>query len=137
MQFELLDHPADIGFRARAATLTDVFVACASALQSIILDPANIASTQELDISASGADLDSLLVNWLNEILYYIDSKRLALGQIVVQAFTGTSIAARAQTECRDPDKHPPRVVVKAVTYHQLVIEQRGNEWIAEVYVDV
>jgi len=49
---ELLDHPADIGFRARAA----------------------IPPIESILIPGSGGDLESLLVNWLNEVLYHVDA---------------------------------------------------------------
>lgn len=39
MEFELLDHPADIGFRARAFTLEALFAACARALVSSFATP--------------------------------------------------------------------------------------------------
>jgi SHS2 domain-containing protein len=137
MDFELLAHPADIGFRVYGASVQDLFANCARALVSIILDPSNIHSAQHVSLSADGSDYESLLVNWLNEVLYYIDGKCLALGAFDVSQLTETRIECIATGEPRDPQKHPPRLVVKAVTYHQLKVQYTENGWIAEVYVDV
>jgi SHS2 domain-containing protein len=39
--------------------------------------------------------------------------------------------------EPRDAARHRARLIVKAVTYHQLKIERRGGVWAAEVYLDI
>lgn len=137
MDFELLDHPADIGFRARGANLYELFVNSATALVSIILDPSNIHPNQRISISAGGADYESLLVNWLNETLYYIDCKAIALSAFNISRLDETHIDCIAGGEPRDAKKHPPRIVVKAVTYHQLRVAKTPDSWLAEVYVDV
>jgi SHS2 domain-containing protein len=46
-------------------------------------------------------------------------------------------LIATAHAEPRNSQKHKPRLVVKAVTYHQLRILKEGSKWMAEVYVDV
>lgn len=137
MNFELLDHPADIGFRARGETLEDLFANCAYALISIILDPENAARTQNWLLETEGADLESLLVNWLNEVLYYVDTKRVVFASMSVAFPDPARVRCHAEGEARDPVKHPVRLFVKAVTYHQLKISRKENTWTAEVYVDV
>jgi SHS2 domain-containing protein len=137
VQFELLEHPADIGFRAYGASLEELFANTARALMSIILDPSNIQPAQHVSLSAEGSDHESLLVNWLNEVLYYVDGKRIALGAFNISRLTGTHIDCLASGEPRDPQKHPPKLVVKAVTYHQLKVQRIESGWLAEVYVDV
>jgi SHS2 domain-containing protein len=46
-------------------------------------------------------------------------------------------VRGHAEGELRNPVKHPVRLLVKAVTYHQLKISRREDTWTAEVYVDV
>lgn len=137
MFFEILEHPADIGFRARGATLPELFANCAHALVDIILDPSAIRPVQEYTLSADAADLESLLVNWLNEVLYYVDGRRLALGCFEITSLEETRIDCIARGEPRDPDRHPPKLVVKAVTYHQLTVKRDASGWVADVYVDI
>jgi SHS2 domain-containing protein len=137
MEFELLDHPADIGFRASGASLETLFANCAQALIYIILDPSNIQSVQRVSLSADGGDYESLLVNWLNEVLYYVDGKRIAFSAFDISQLSETHIECVATGEARDLQRHPPKLAVKAVTYHQLKVQRTENGWIAEVYVDV
>ena len=137
MEFELLDHPADIGFRAYAATFEELYANAARALVSLIVDPAAIECREELLVRVDGIEFESLLVNWLNEVLYLMDSKRLALGEFEVQRLEKYWIRCLVKGEPRDPVKHPPRLVVKAVTYHQLKINRTPDGWSADVYVDV
>lgn len=137
MNFELLDHPADIGFRAYASTFHDLYASSAHALISLILDPSRIEPIQEFAIRVDGIEFESLLVNWLNEVLYYTDSKRLALGAFEVSRLEKYWIKCIARGEPRDPAKHPAKLVVKAVTYHQLKIARTPDGWSADVFVDV
>ena len=137
MHFELLDHPADIGFRVHAATLPDLYPAAAHALISLIFDPSHIDPQEKFQIRIEAGDFESLLVNWLNEVLYFTDSKRIAFGAFEKLELGKYWIKCLAIGEPRDPKKHPPKLVVKAVTYHQLKIAQAADGWSADVYVDV
>jgi|SRR4051794_21194138 len=137
MNFEILEHPADVGFRAWGDSLEDLFGNCAGALISIILDPSNVERNQRWDLEAEGSDRESLLVNWLNEVLYYVDTRRIVFDSFAVRFQEPFRLSCEATGEHRTPEKHPVRVSVKAVTYHQLLLSKTGPEWIAEVFVDV
>jgi protein archease len=137
MHFELLDHPADIGFRAYGSSKEELFTNCAVALESIIFDPCNVSVAQQWHLDAEGNDQESLLVNWLNEVLYFLDTRRLAFASFAVTFPGAYQIRCIASGELRNPEKHPVRLSVKAVTYHQLRVSRTGETWFAEVYVDV
>lgn len=137
MDFEFLDHPADIGFRARGNTIEQLFANCARALIAIILEPSEIHSNEQIILTAEGSDRESLLVNWLNEVLYYVDTKRLAFESFAVEFPSQEQVRALARYEARDPLRHLVRLSVKAVTYHQLRVSSVEGEWVGEVYVDV
>ncbi len=137
MNFEILEHPADVGFRAWGNSLEDVFGNCAQALLSIILDASNVDESERCQIDAEGSDLESLLVNWLNEVLYYVDTRRLVFNSFAIHFGESCKLSCEASGEKRTPAKHPVRVSVKAVTYHQLRLSKSGEQWIAEVFVDV
>jgi len=136
LSFDLLEHPADIGFRARGTTLEELFANSAHALVSIILD-ADIRPVQLISVPGTGADRESLLINWLNEVLYHVDGRRMALGTFNVVSVDETSVECVAGGEPRDRDRHPPRMGLKAVTYHQLKVARTADGWVAEVYLDI
>ncbi|SRR5579884_670473 len=135
--FEILEHPADVGFRAMAPSLPELFEAAAEALVAVVLDPVNIRPARAVTLSAEGDSRESLLVNWLSEVLYWLDGERFAFCGFKVREFDSGRITADAQGERRDPARHEIRLVVKGITYHQLKIENSGRNWICEVYLDV
>lgn len=137
MKFEILEHPADVGFRAWGNSLEELFGNCAQALLSIIVDPSDVEGIESWEIEAEAGDLDSLLVNWLNEVLYYIDTQRVVFKSFAARFHQPCKLSCEAIGEKRTPAKHPVRVSVKAVTYHQLRLFQTGEQWMAEVFVDV
>jgi SHS2 domain-containing protein len=95
--FELLEHPADIGCRARGTTMEELLSRCARALVSIILDPSAIKPIEAISIPGTGGDLGGLLVNWLNEVLYYVDGRRLALAEFAVSQVGETYVECIAR----------------------------------------
>lgn len=135
--FEFLEHPADIGFRAYGADLSGLFANCACALLALILDVSRIEPVEQYSISAEGSDYESLLVNFLNEVLYYVDGKRLAFADFLIEELDQVHITCVASGEPRNRNRHHGKLVVKAVTYHQLRVAREGERWIAEVYVDI
>jgi SHS2 domain-containing protein len=135
--FEILEHPADIGFRAQGATLPELFANAAVAMLSIACELDEIAPRLEYPLAATGADWESLLVNWLSEVLYWFDGERIALREFRVIHLQPDVIRAVARGEPRDVERHRSRLIVKAVTWHQLKIVQTGLGWSADVYLDI
>ena len=135
--FEVLEHPADIGFRAFGGTLPELFAHSALAMLSIAADPAEALPREEYPLAVESGDRESLLVDWLNEVLYWFDGKRIAFRDFRVTHSRETAIQAVGLGEPRDPLRHRARLIVKAATYHQLKIERRGGLWVAEVYLDI
>lgn len=135
--FEVLEHPADIGFRTHARTMPELFENAAVAMLSIAAELGDVSPRQQYSLQAAGTDRESLLVNWLNEVLYWFDGKRIALSQFQVTLEGDTGLTARAFGEPRDPERHRGKLVVKGVTWHQLKIAPGENGWIAEVYLDI
>jgi SHS2 domain-containing protein len=136
-KFEILEHPADIGFRAFAPTLPALYAEAALAMLSIAGDPNAAEPRNEYRIAVDSGDRDSLMVDWLNEVLYWFDGRLIAFRDFRVDTWRDDRIEAVGVGEPRHPERHRSHLIVKAVTYHQLRIEQRDGQWIAEVYVDI
>ena len=135
--FEILEHTADIGFRARARTLAELFETAALALESIALETEAIEPRQEYRLEAAGEDYESLLVNWLSEVLYWIDGEQLAFQHFRVTEITSAAVSGWGIGERVDPARHRTKLIVKAVTYHQLRVAETPEGWVAEVYLDI
>jgi SHS2 domain-containing protein len=136
--YDILEHPADIGLRARGATVEKLFENAAAGMMEIAAVRAGIAERQQRSMAAEAPDREALLVNFLQEVLWLVDGegwlpRRVAVGQI-----SETLVAATAFGEPRDASRHQMRLIIKAVTYHQLAIRQGADGgWEAEVYFDI
>jgi SHS2 domain-containing protein len=137
MHFELLEHPADIGFRAHGGSLPDLFANAALAMLSIAAELDNVRPVESFELAAEGSDYESLLVNWLNEVLYRFDGERIAFCEFRIHHLDTAAVRATALGEPRDPTRQRPKLIVKAVTYHQIKVARDGEGWLAEVYLDV
>ncbi len=136
-EYELLDHTADTGFRVRAASLEELFVKAAEALVAIAVNPLCAVPVERRLLRCSGATLEDRFINWLNEVLWLLDGERFVPALFEDLTLEGDSVSAFACGEPRDDARHPPRIVVKAATFHQLVIREHNGMWEAEVFLDI
>ncbi len=135
--FEILEHTADIGFRAWGPTAAVLFENAARAMGVIAADPEAAEARTELAVEITGDDYESLLVNWLSEIVYLFDSGRFAPARYKVDEINPEKLTARLIGERRDPARHPWRLIVKAVTYHEIEVAERNGRWEARVFLDI
>jgi len=135
--FRILEHTADVGFEAWGTTREEVFANAARALISLIVDLEAIAPREEITLEIHGPDLESVLVNWLSELLYLHDAEAWLFREFEVQNLGNDSLRARARGEKLERSRHEVKLLVKAITYHQLVLEESPQGWRAQVYVDI
>ena len=135
--FEILEHPADIGFRAFGTSLAELFENAALALVSIAGEIEGVEPLSEYALEAAGGDRESLLVAWLSEVLYWLDGRHIRFQRFRVSMADDRRVTATGLGEPWEPSRHPARLLVKAVTWHQLRIARSDSGWMAEVYLDV
>ena len=136
-QFEVLEHTADIGIRAFGTTLEELFANAAVGVEDVAFDVAAIRALQSYQLEASGEDVEALLVNWINELIYWFDARRIGFSRFEVSFPSDGIITVNAWGEPRDAERHPARLVVKASTYHLLRVDRTPDGWIAELYLDI
>ncbi|MGE0610039.1 MAG: archease [Pirellulales bacterium] len=137
MTYETFDHTADLGLRVRADDLPTLLAEAARGLFSIIVGGlASIQPLKEIQIRVAGTAADYLLFDWLSELLYTFESQRLLLCEFDVSV-DGAGLSATCRGEPLDIGRHAPEHEVKAITYHQLTVEQRPDGWFAELIVDI
>jgi protein archease len=136
-RFRILEHTADIGFEAYGSTLAEVFENAARALAALIADPATAEPVEEVRIEVQGADPPDLLINWLSEILFQHDAERWLFHDFRVESLDDHAVLGLAWGEKIDQARHQTNLMVKAITYHQLSLQQTAGGWRAQVYVDI
>jgi len=135
--FRTLEHTADVGFEAFGSTREEVFTNAARALVDIIVDLDSIQAVGEVSLQIEGPDPESLLVNWLSEILFLHDAEGWLFRDFKIQSLQDDSLSALARGEKFQRSRHQAKLLVKAITYHQLALEKTPRGWRAQVYVDI
>jgi SHS2 domain-containing protein len=141
--FEILEHPADVGFLAYGSTLAELFENAALAMCSLACAQEKIEEREQREIMASGADVESLLYSWLTEILAVADAEQLVFRRAGVselrepQAGTPGMAKGIARGEKFDRERHAAGTYIKAVTLHQFAVERTSDGFRARVYLDV
>ena len=69
-KYEVFEHTADVGIKARGADLGEAFENAALGMFDIISDVDIIETIGEYDITLSSPDIEQLLVDWLSELLF-------------------------------------------------------------------
>ncbi len=132
---------ADIAFEATGETVEQVFVAAAEATMNVMVEELrSIEGRVEKRIELENRDLDMLLFDLLQELVYYKDAQQLLLRvrEIAIAERDGTYLlSARAAGEKLDPERHEQRADVKAVTLHQFTLQKTDALWKALVILDI
>jgi len=136
-EFQILEHPSDLGIEVRGSTLEDAFSGAAAGLMSIILDLGSVGSKMEKEVNINAEDIEQLLVKWLSEILYLYDGQHFVCSEFDIRQLKNDYLNAIVRGEEFCEKKHHPRLDVKAITYHQLLVKKDDKNAIIRVFVDI
>ena len=132
MTYRLIDHTADLGLQVEAATLPGLFTEAAYALLAVM--GARASGTGEVhELALEGLDPEDLLVRWLQEILFLAVDRGLRVERIIIDELTKVSLKARVEGRACGGEL---LTEIKAVTYHDLAIERRGERYRATFICD-
>lgn len=136
-RWEHFHHQADIGVRGCGPSLSSAFEQAAVALMAVITDPALIQDRTPVSIDCEAPDLELLLADWLNALIYETATRRMLFNRFSVCIFNYT-LNATAWGEVIDTARHRPGVEIKGATYTALrVYQNETGDWIAQCVVDV
>lgn len=134
--FEIIDHTADVGIRAYGADIGQAFANAARALFSLITELDNVGEVIYRDIELAAPDEESLLVEWLNELIYLFDAENIIFKRFDITEINDTRLKARIHGEKVDSSKHKLKIGVKAATYHLLKVS-KGDGCQVQVLLDI
>ena len=136
-KFRLLEHTADMGIAAEGESLAALFQQAALGLRQIMTATTDIEPRQEVLIEVRAQDREELLVNWLGELVFLLEHRQLLPATFEIESATEVRLRARIWGEPLDPARHELDREIKAVTYHQVRVEQTASGWRAQVFVDL
>jgi SHS2 domain-containing protein len=135
--FRILEHPADVGIEATGGTLHEAFEQAAVGLTSIILDPSTVGKGELKKIRITGSDREQLLVRFLSEVLYLYDGLGFVAAEVSVTSLSDTDLEATVKGEQFQSGRHTTRLDVKAITYHQISVNESSKGARVRVYLDI
>lgn len=135
--FELFDHTADVGVRAFAPTLEGLIVPAAQGLYAAVGEITLGDAADELEFEAEGESAAELLRDYLTELLFAFESRRLAAAAHKVADFHDRRLKVTAALHRVDPKRSSFYREVKAVTYHELSIRRVEGGVEARYIVDI
>ena len=135
--FEVIDHTADVGIIAYGADVKELFSNAALALFSLITEPESIEEKLQRGLEISSEDRDSLLVEWLNELIYLFDAEHILFSKFEIESLSRNQLRATCYGEKIDPSKHRIKTGIKAATYHMLEVDRDNNGYKAQIIFDV
>ncbi len=131
--YEELPHTADWALRVQSTTLGGLFEQAALGMQAMM----GISTIEERGttkvFTAAGEDVETLLVKFLEEILYLLESESCRVSGITFEDIHETHL--RARLVCQRV--HSIEKEIKAVTFHQLEIHALPSGYETVLVFDV
>lgn len=138
-KFQYLKHTADAKFQAFGKTLDLAFANAALAMVSLMWDPDEIIPAAKVEVTVSGMDLKQLLLVFLEELLFLLDTRNFLLhsAEKVIIRKTGQEYILQA-VFWGDENAADTEIFgsVKAVTYHDMQV-RAGDRPMVQVVVDM
>lgn len=135
-RYRVLPHTADVGIAAAGGTLAEAFENAAFGLFDLVFDLSTVSGAEECRVAVAGDTPGELLVAWLSALLAEAEVRGLAFCRFRVEEVGGGRLVGSATGAPSDTLelRGPP---VKAVTYHDLAVEECAGGWEVRVIFDV
>ncbi len=136
-RYEELGHTADVRFRIYGADERELFSNAAFALFDKMVDLSAVRPSEAIEVEVSGADVEEMLVNFLSEILYRFDAEKFVARECEIKELSPGGVKSVCRGEKFDPAKHEFRHHIKAVTFHDVRIENTPDGLAVTITCDV
>ena len=135
--YEVLDHTADMGLIVYGEDLKSLFENAGEAFFHLITDLRKVKRRIERRIHIEGESLERLMVDWLNELLYLHDVENLLFKAFKIESVGEDGLRGIVKGERFQEGIHVIKTEVKAVTYHQIEVQQKNGGWRAQIILDL
>lgn len=132
---------ADVAFEAQGKTIEELFEFSGYALtNAMIKDLGRIEQKVVKAFEVEASDVEMLLFNFLQELIFYKDAERLLFNRFdldIEQKDEKWHLGVKAYGEEIDREKHELLADAKAIALHNFKVEETAEGWKALVIVDV
>ena len=133
-KFKFIEHTADIKFQAFGKDIEEVFKNSALALAGAMCSE-KVENKIKKIVKVEGKDYENLLYNFLEEFLFLMDSEGFFLSKVDKIKVSENEIEAEVSGD--DVKNYELETDVKAITYNEMFVKKEGEEFIAQVVLDV
>jgi SHS2 domain-containing protein len=129
MNYQIIDHTADLGIIVKGPDVKNLFIIAAQAMTDLMVK-GDISDRKVIrDIFIEGEDFPDLMVKWLGEILYLFEGENLIVNSIEIKSISPINLKSKLELTSFDPEKHEILREIKAVTYHQILVNKANDGW--------
>ncbi len=124
-KYKFLDYMSDAFIEAWGDNLEEAFINAARAFYDTMINEEKIESKETKDVEISGHDLEELLYNWIEELIYLFEVEGWLTSEynIKIERKNGSwYLRGKLHGEKYDKSKHGSKTHIKAVTYHEMKI---------------
>lgn len=132
----MLDHTADIQMEVVGESLLELFVNAAQGLTRLIAERHDISADVKVEVALQADTVEDLMVDWLRELLFLHETQGFVLVRPEVVELSEQGIRAQLLGRSLLPHEIAPSEI-KAVTYHDLSVEQTDKGFVTRVVFDV
>ena len=135
--FEVIEHTADIGIVAYGADTKQLFANAALGLFSLMADLDNLKKNVKREIELSAEDVEILLVEWLNELIYISEVEHVIFKRFEIIELSNTRLKATCFGEKIKAGQHRLKREIKAATYHMLKLNKENGRYQVQIIFDI
>ena len=136
-QFDLIEHTADIGVIGKGSTMAEAFESAAYGMFSIMTDIGRYQPTSQRSITVIGADDVALLERFLSSLLLMFDADNLLPLEFEITEISMGRLTCWVSLRPIDEQIEWFGPTIKAVTFHEMAVENKRSEWSAKAIFDV
>jgi SHS2 domain-containing protein len=133
VRFEEVEHVADAALRVYGTDWSALLANAALGMFSLIADWNDAPLSAEREINLRSADRETLLVDWLTELLYLHEIE----GVVYVDFDIVEASANALQAVASGTGRWRPKTAIKAVTFNDLRIVKTEEGYVATIVFDI
>ena len=140
-KFEFLEHTADAYVAAYGKSLVEAFENAALATFDVMTEVEKVEPKEEDHVEVEAGDEYALLYSWLEALIVKFEITERLYSKFQIQDINetpkGFRLRAKIWGEKFNPEKHPRKVGVKAVTYHRMEISKKPANVTVKFILDI
>ncbi|MFH1847370.1 MAG: archease [Candidatus Omnitrophota bacterium] len=136
-KYEQIPHTADLAVRVYGKTLEELFENAAYAMFDLISEIKKVKKNEIVEIQVKALDQETLLIAWLNELLYICFSKKSLFCNFSIRCLTDIELNAGIIGQDIGKDTGLILKEIKAATYHDVNIKKTKTGYQVDIVFDV